>query len=248
MTEREKMLAGGWFDPRDAELTAIRDNATRLMHRLNVELCGHDDAYRAALRELCPGCEGFIREPFRCDYGLNISIGEGSFVNFDCVFLDLAPIRIGRHTLIGPKVQLLTALHPFDAAQRRTGLEAGRPITVGDDCWLGGGVIVCPGVAIGDRSVIGAGAVVTRDIPADSVAAGNPARVIRTLTRQDETGIAPPRKIIRTKFVSPEIFYFCRNIEKGYFCHALRTSRPCCKNHSMPPASDGGSSTSDSAK
>ena len=143
--------------------------------------------YRAALRELCPGCEGFIREPFRCDYGLNISIGEGSFVNFDCVFLDLAPIRIGRHTLIGPKVQLLTALHPFDAAQRRTGLEAGRPITVGDDCWLGGGVIVCPGVAIGDRSVIGAGAVVTRDIPADSVAVGNPARVIRTLTRQDET-------------------------------------------------------------
>ena len=71
MTEREKMLAGGWFDPRDAELTAIRDNATRLMHRLNVELCGHDDAYRAALRELCPGCEGFIREPFRCDYGQN---------------------------------------------------------------------------------------------------------------------------------------------------------------------------------
>ena len=187
MTEREKMLAGGGVDPRDAELTAIRDNATRLMHRLNVELCGHDDAYRAALRELCPGCEGFIREPFRCDYGLNISIGEGSFVNFDCVFLDLAPIRIGRHTLIGPKVQLLTALHPFDAAQRRTGLEAGRPITVGDDCWLGGGVIVCPGVAIGDRSVIGAGAVVTRDIPADSVAVGNPARVIRTLTRQDET-------------------------------------------------------------
>ena len=96
-------------------------------------------------------------------------------------------IRIGRHTLIGPKVQLLTALHPFYAAQRRTGLEAGRPITVGDDCWLGGGVIVCPGVAIGNRSVIGAGAVVTRDIPADSVAVGNPARVIRTLTRQDET-------------------------------------------------------------
>ena len=177
MTEREKMLAGGWFDPRDAELTAIRDNATRLMHRLNVELCGHDDAYRAALRELCPGCEGF-----RCDYGLNISIGEGSFVNFDCVFLDLAPIRIGRHTLIGPKVQLLTALHPFDAAQRRTGLEAGRPITVGDDCWLGGGVIVCPGVKIGCRCVIGAGSVVTHDIPDDSVAAGNPARVIRTAT------------------------------------------------------------------
>ena len=182
MTEREKMFSGEWFTPQDPELTAIRDRATRLMHRLNVELCGHGGEYRAALRELCPGCEGFIREPFRCDYGINSSIGEGSFVNFDCVFLDLAPIRIGRHTLRGPKVQLLTALHPMDASERRTGLEAGRPITVGDDCWIGGGAIVCPGVTIGDRAVIGAGAVVTRDVPADSVAAGNPARIIRKLT------------------------------------------------------------------
>lgn len=182
MTEREKMLSGEWFTPQDPELTAIRDRATRLMHQLNVELCGHGEEYRAALRELCPGCEGFIREPFRCDYGVNISIGEGSFVNFDCVFLDLAPIRIGRHALIGPKVQLLTALHPMEASERRTGLEAGRPITVGDDCWIGGGAIVCPGVTIGDRAVVGAGAVVTRDVPADSVAAGNPARILRKLT------------------------------------------------------------------
>lgn len=157
------------------------------MHRLNVELCGHDDAYRAALRELCPGCEGFIREPFRCDYGLNISIGEGSFVNFDCVFLDLAPIRIGRHHAHRAQsaaahrpasVRHGTAPHwtrsgPSDHRRRR--LLVGRR---GDRL---------PGVAIGDRSVIGAGAVVTRDIPADSVAVGNPARVIRTLTRQDET-------------------------------------------------------------
>ena len=256
MTEREKMLAGGWFDPRDAELTAIRDNATRLMHRLNVELCGHDDAYRAALRELCPGCEGFIREPFRCDYGLNISIGEGSFVNFDCVFLDLAPIRIGRHTLIGPKVQLLTALHPFDAAQRRTGLEAGRPITVGDDCWLGGGVVYSaflrtevefyyyygryrrrsrrdarhPG-RLGGRGKSGA-----RDPHAD--AAGR-------------NRIAPPRKKSSGQnSFSPEIFYFCRNIEKRVFlpCTPNKPPPTCCKNHSTPPASDGGSSTSDSAK
>ena len=179
--EKEKMLAGERFDPHDAELTADRDRATRLMHRLNVECCGHDDNYRATLGELCPNVRGFIREPFHCDYGYNIHMGEGSFVNFDCVFLDLAPIRIGCGTLIGPKVQLLTAHHPFDAATRGTALEAGKPIVIGDHCWLGGGVIVCPGVTIGDRAVIGAGSVVTRDIPADSVAAGNPARIIRTL-------------------------------------------------------------------
>ena len=143
--EKEKMLAGEWFDPHDAELTADRDRATRLMHRLNVECCGHGDDYRTTLGELCPNVRGFIREPFHCDYGYNIHMGEGSFVNFDCVFLDLAPIRIGCGTLIGPKVQLLTAHHPFDAATRGTALEAGKPIVIGDHCWLGGGVIVCPG-------------------------------------------------------------------------------------------------------
>ena len=179
--EKEKMLAGEWFDPHDAELTADRDRATRLMHRLNVECCGHGDDYRTTLGELCPNVRGFIREPFHCDYGYNIHMGVGSFVNFDCVFLDLAPIRIGCGTLIGPKVQLLTAHHPFDAATRGTDLEAGKPNVIGDHCWLGGGVIVCPGVTIGDRAVVGAGSVVTRDIPADSVAAGNPARIIRPL-------------------------------------------------------------------
>ena len=116
--EKEKMLAGEWFDPHDAELTADRDRATRLMHRLNVECCGHDDDYRATLGELCPNVRGFIREPFHCDYGYNIHMGEGSFVNFDCVFLDLAPIRIGCGTLIGPKVQLLTARSTPQHAER----------------------------------------------------------------------------------------------------------------------------------
>ena len=130
-SEKEKMLAGEWFDPHDEELTADRDRATLLMHRLNAECPGHDAAYRTALRKLCPDAEGFIRAPFYCDYGYNISIGEGSFVNFDCVFLDLAPIRIGRNTLIGPKVQLLTPHHPLDPALRATGREAGKPITIG---------------------------------------------------------------------------------------------------------------------
>lgn len=182
MTEKEKMIAGEWFDPHDARLTEDRNRATRLMHRLNAELCDHDDAYRATLRDLLgPGSEGFVRAPFHCDYGYNIFLGEGSFVNFDCVFLDLAPVRIGKHTLIGPKVQLLTAHHPFDPAERASGLEAGKAITIGDNCWLGAGAVVCPGVTIGDRAVVGAGAVVTRDIPSDCVAAGSPARIIRKL-------------------------------------------------------------------
>lgn len=179
MTEKEKMLAGEWFDPQDRELTAARDRATGLMHRLN-SLCGAQDGeYRSVLHALCPHAEGFIRAPFYCDYGFNVYLGERSFVNFDCVFLDLAPIRIGRRTLIGPKVQLLTACHPFDAAGRAAGRESGRPIAIGDDCWLGGGAIVCPGVTIGDRAIVGAGAVVTRNVPADTVVAGNPARILR---------------------------------------------------------------------
>ena len=181
-SEKEKMLAGEWFDPHDEELTADRDRATLLMHRLNAECPAHDAAYRTALRKLCPDAEGFIRAPFYCDYGYNISIGEGSFVNFDCVFLDLAPIRIGRNTLIGPKVQLLTPHHPQDPAQPAVVADGDRFAGFAASRTLGGGVIVCPGVRIGDGAIIGAGSVVTRDIPANSVAVGNPARVTRTLS------------------------------------------------------------------
>lgn len=179
MTELEKMMKGEWFYPFDAQLTAARDRAAALLHRLNSQLSTTDDAYLPTLHDLCPNVKGFIRAPFYCDYGFNIHIDEDAFVNFDCMLLDLAPIHIGRRTLIAPKVQLLTAVHPMDAATRRTSLESGRGITIGEDCWLGGGVIVCPGVTIGDRAIIGAGSVVTRDIPADTVAVGNPARVIR---------------------------------------------------------------------
>lgn len=185
MTEKEKMLAGEFFLPFDQELVEDRNRATRLMHRLNVELCNHDERYRETLHALCPNAsdKSMIRAPFHCDYGYNIYLGEGTFVNFDCVFLDLTPIRIGCRCLIGPNVQLLTANHPFDATTRASGIETGLPITLGDDCWIGGGVIVCPGVTIGSRSIVGAGSVVTRDIPDDTVAAGNPARIIRTLPK-----------------------------------------------------------------
>jgi maltose O-acetyltransferase len=182
MTEKEKMQAGEWFSQNDEELVRDRARARHLTHRLNVALKDKDATYLATLRELCPRVEAMIRAPFHCDYGYNISIGKGSYVNFNCVFLDLGPIRLGQRCLIGPGVQLLTAVHPMNAAERATGKEKGAGIEIGDDCWLGGGVIVCPGVKIGCRCVIGAGSVVTHDIPDDSVAAGNPARVIRTAT------------------------------------------------------------------
>ena len=175
MTEKEKMQAGEWFSPNDEELVRDRARARHLTHRLNVALKDKDATYLATLRELCPRVEAMIRAPFHCDYGYNISIGKGSYVNFNCVFLDLGPIRLGQRCLIGPGVQLLTAVHPMNAAERATGKEKGAGIEIGDDCWLGGGVIVCPGVKIGCRCVIGAGSVVTHDIPDDSVAAGNPA-------------------------------------------------------------------------
>ena len=115
------MLAGEWFHPNDAELEQDRTRARHLTHRLNVTLKDKDATYLATLRELCPGVEAMIRAPFYCDYGYNISIGKGSYVNFNCVFLDLGPIRLGQRCLIGPGVQLLTAVHPMDATERATG-------------------------------------------------------------------------------------------------------------------------------
>ena len=184
MTEKEKMLAGLPYDPADHTLAADRCRAQTLCRRICLDPFGEAAARTALLKELfgSTGTDVYVEPNFRCDYGYNIHMGEGSFVNFDCVFLDLAPIRIGRNTLIGPKVQLLTPHHPLDPDLRATGREAGKPITIGDNCWLGGGVIVCPGVRIGNGAIIGAGSVVTRDIPADSVAVGNPARVTRTLS------------------------------------------------------------------
>jgi maltose O-acetyltransferase len=141
------------------------------------------DGRRALLTELLGalGTGSEILAPFRCDYGYQVSIGDRTFVNYGAVFLDVARITIGNDVQLGPNVQLLTATHPIDPEARRAGWESGEPITIGDNAWLGGGVIVCPGVRIGEDSVIGAGAVVTRDIPASVVAVGNPARVVRRI-------------------------------------------------------------------
>jgi maltose O-acetyltransferase len=181
-TEMDKMVAGELYDPLDPELQARRRKARELCRRLNAS--GEDDKEerRALLDDLFGAAtDVWLQPPFYCDYGSNITLGRKVFFNFNCVVLDVAPIKIGNHVLFGPAVQVYTAMHPVDAAVRREGLESGLPISIGDDVWVGGGAIICPGVNIGARSIIGAGSVVTRDVPEDVFAAGNPCGVIRQL-------------------------------------------------------------------
>jgi maltose O-acetyltransferase len=182
-SEREKMLEGELYNPLDPELVAERQCARRLFKLLN-----DSDVDRVAkrlqlIKELIPrsGENVWIEPPFYCDYGSNIMLGDRVYFNFNCTILDIAPVTIGAGVKFGPGVHLYTATHPLNAAERNSGLEFGRPIEIGDDVWIGGGAIVCPGVKIGARSVIGAGSVVTKDIPADVVAVGNPCRVMRSI-------------------------------------------------------------------
>ena len=180
---KERMLRGELYRV-DETLTAEMTRAQELCQRFNASPVSEQEARDAILRELLGhvGDRVVIRPPFRCDYGSQISIGAGTFVNFDCVMLDVAPIRIGASCQIGSRVQLLTPTHPVEPEPRRDGWEAGEAITIGDNVWLGGGAIVCPGVTIGDDTVVGAGAVVTRDLPAGVVAVGVPARVTRRVS------------------------------------------------------------------
>jgi maltose O-acetyltransferase len=182
-SERDKMLRGELYLASDPELTAARVRARDLWQRLNGLPAGAAEERVALLRELLgslgPGAT--IESPFSCDYGTQIHLGADVFVNFNCVFLDPAPIHIGDQTMLAPNVQLLTADHPREAAVRVAGRELARPITIGPRVWIGGGVIVCPGVSIGAETTIGAGSVVVRDVPAGVIAAGNPCRVIRRL-------------------------------------------------------------------
>lgn len=182
-TEKQKMLAGDYFDPLDPELCADRSRARRLTRALNAS--GDEDVEVRArlLAELLPRAGGrvWIEPPFHCDYGSNIETGERVFFNFDCVVLDVGPVRIGARVMFGPGVHIYTVTHPLDATARATGLELGKAVEIGDDVWVGGGSIICPGVRIGGRSVIGAGSVVTREVPEGVFAAGNPCRVIRVL-------------------------------------------------------------------
>lgn len=184
-SEKEKMLAGEYYTASDAQLSAEHMKCLKLLRQLNAADCDDSQTFDRVLADLLPNAPGMrVQPPFFCDYGYNIYTGENTFFNFDCVILDVAKVTIGRNGFFAPKVQLLTATHPIDHTDRGNMLEYGLPITIGDDCWLGGGVIVCPGVTIGDRVVVGAGSVVVHDIPSDSVAVGNPARVVRTIKNE----------------------------------------------------------------
>lgn len=182
-TERERMLAGELYDAMDPELVAGRDRARDLCQSLNATREAEVDARRVILRELFGkgGGSVWMQPPFWCDYGTNIELGERVFFNFNCVVLDVCRVRIGDFTLFGPGVQVLTPVHPMNAAERRL-KEYGKPIDIGADVWVGGSALILPGVTIGSRAVIGAGSVVTRDVPEGVFAAGNPCRVIREIT------------------------------------------------------------------
>ena len=177
-TEKEKMLAGELYLPGDAEIEADLAATKRWLVRLNASLAQSPAERREILLERFGAVgEGVvIRPPFFCDYGYNIGLGEGVFLNYNCVFLDVVTIAIGDRTQIGPAVQIYAADHPRDPELRRQGFELGRPVTIGCDVWIGGGAIILPGVSIGDRAVIGAGSVVTRDVAAGETVVGNPAR------------------------------------------------------------------------
>lgn len=186
-TEKEKMLAGEYYLANDELLVQERTRCKVLLKQLNVEEYVVTDRTKTILAELMPRAHSsiYIEPPFNCDYGYNIICGENVYFNVNCVVLDVMPVTIGNNVFCGPGVQIYTATHPLDAIPRRS-KENAKPITIGDDCWLGGGAIICPGVTIGKGCVIGAGSVVTKDIPDNSLAVGNPAAVIRKLNIEQE--------------------------------------------------------------
>lgn len=180
MSELEKMRRGELADMSSPELQTSFIHAKKLLAKLRT-MSSYDVGYRELLKNLIPDIPdtSIVCPPFHCDHGHGIRLGEHVFVNANCTFLDGAYITIGNHTLVGPDVKIYTPHHPMDYIARRESKEYAYPVTIGDDCWIGGGAIICPGVTIGNRCVIGAGSVVTKDVPDDSVAAGNPAVIIR---------------------------------------------------------------------
>jgi len=182
LTEKEKMLAGLPYISSDEELVRDRERAKKLCKKFNDLEPDKYEERKAVLKELFKTEQNCYIEPnFFCDYGYNIEIGKNIYANHNCVILDVNKVKIGDNVMFGPNVQIYTATHPLDAQRRISGEEMGYAIEIGDNVWIGGGAIVCPGVKIGNNTTIAAGSVVTKDIPANVLAAGNPCRVIKEL-------------------------------------------------------------------
>lgn len=187
-TEKQKMLSGELYNASDPELTKERRMARSLLKQLNDSADDQQELRKQILKKLIPyqGESLWIEPPFFCDYGTNIVVGDKVFFNFNCIILDVMKVSIGSNVLVGPSVQIYTAMHPMDWEERAKGLEFAKPVIIGSDVWIGGGAVICPGVTIGERSVIGAGSVVTRDIPADVFAAGNPCKSLKILVSKQK--------------------------------------------------------------
>lgn len=192
MTEREKMEQGAWYDPgADRELREARHRAADLAFAYNQTQPSDRDRQGELLRELFGhvGDHASVLAPLQVDYGYNVSLGNRSFINHGAYLMDCAPITIGNDVFIGPNLGAYTAQHPLVAEERNLGVERALPITIEDDCWLGGDVKIMPGVTIGRGCVIGAGSIVTRDVPAGHLAVGAPCRVVRAITDEDRIGL-----------------------------------------------------------
>lgn len=181
-SEKEKMLAGDLYYAGDEELTKEREYARNLIFEFNHSKPSGKDKRQEILKKLITAKDSFyIEAPFYCDYGYNIEVGEKFYANYSCIILDVNKVKIGDNVLLAPNVQLYTATHSIDPAERLTGKEYAKPIVIGNNVWIGGGAIICPGVKIGDNATIGAGSVVTKNIPDNVIAAGNPCRVIKNI-------------------------------------------------------------------
>lgn len=181
-TEKEKMLAGEIYDAFDTQLVNDRKKARDLAFKFNNTLPSDLDTKNQIKRSLINTKDNFhIEAFFQCDYGYNIDVGDYFFANFNCTILDVAKVSIGDNVLLGPHVQIYTAMHPTDPAERLKMIEFAKPVTIKNNVWIGGGVIINPGVTIGNNVTIGAGSVVVKDIPDNTIAVGNPCRVIKNV-------------------------------------------------------------------
>jgi maltose O-acetyltransferase len=189
-TEKEKMISGELYMPADEELVRDRTRARKMTRLFNQTIETDDDTRTSLLKQLfgTTGDNIYIEPIFRCDYGYNIHVGENFYANFDCVILDICKVTIGDNCMLAPGVHIYSATHPLNAEERNSGKEFGKPVTIGDNVWIGGRAVINPGVTIGNNAVIASGAVVTKDVPDNVVVGGNPARVIKQIDKNKSAG------------------------------------------------------------